>query len=400
MKASASPLGVRSTALNAEYQSLLRETDPELRDRGLLGFAHRLESAGFGETARSLYIKLGDSTTPSVQSRARQHLSGREAPWGLRAERWLADGARSLADPKLWLPMAAGGVFLRIGASRLGHWALSAAFRMQRGWSGLVPLTRRAVLPAAAGLLTACRSRSEEHFRGVAQWVRREKLEINGNDSAGRVLYIRQMHDFPGLTSQEAREVADYQRHILNELEREKPNHIFLESLAEDYPPRSKFHPRPGPFQLIRNVFPSGIPRELNASQQKLLLEAGAGMIYAALRDEVFLHKTWTEEEAEENYRRLYKGTGREALAPEEAVKDYGWIIQLEKNVPEVFDARETMAVREVMHLLEKERGAKAALIFGAAHEFADDFKKQAKVPTLRSVVWEPGDSRDGAVWR
>ncbi|KAB2842412.1 hypothetical protein F9K50_02085 [bacterium] len=400
MKASASSLGVRSTALNAEYENLLRETDPELRDRGLLTFAHRLESAGLGETARSLYLKLGDSTTPSIQRRARQHLMGREAPWGLRAERWLEDGARSLADPSLWIPLAAGGIFLRIGASRLGHWALSATSRMQRAWSGLAPLTRRLALPAAAGLLTACRSRPEESLRGVAQWVRREKLEINGNDSAGRVLYIRQIHDFPGLTSQETREIADYQRHILEELEREKPNHVFLESLTEDYPPRSKFHPRPGPFQLIRNVFPAGVPRELSMRQRKLLLEEGAGMIYAALRDEVFLHKTWTREEAEENYRRLVRGTGREALDPDEAVKDLGWIIQLEKNVPEVFDARETMAVREVRNLLEKDPRAKAALIFGAAHEFADDFKKQAKVPTLRSVVWEPHDAGNGAGWR
>ncbi len=399
MKTNASLLGVRSTALNAEYQSLLRETDPELRDRGLLGFAHRLESAGFGETARSLYIKLSDSTTPSVQRRSRQHLLGREAPWGLRAEHWLADGARSLADPKLWLPMAAGGVFLRIGASRLGPWALSAASQLQRGLSGLAPLPRRFALSTSLGLLTACSSRPEESRQGVAQWVRREKLEINGNDSVGRVLYIRQLHDFPGLTSQETREVVDYQLHILDELERERPNHVFLESLTEDYPPRSKFQPRPAPFQLIRNVFPAGVPRELSMSQRKLLLEEGAGMIYAALRDEVFLHKTWTREEAEENYRRLVQGTGREALAPDEAVKDLGWIIQLEKNVPEVFAARETMAVREVLNLLEKDPGAKAALIFGAAHEFADDFKKQTKVPTLRSVVWGPHDARDGAGW-
>ena len=378
------------SSLAAEYENISRETDPEFRDLALLCFAGHLEGSGQREDARDLYRDLAQSSFIQVRRNSQQKLDISLPVFGQRVERWMERGSQALADPKVFLSLAVGGLLLRVGAAQFGALALDAAASLQSAWRGFSPFVPRFASIAGLGLLAACRSRSGSGFTGVSDWRRHESIEINGDDSIGQVLYIRQAHDFPGLSARDTKEITDYQWHILQELETERPLHVFLESFTEDYPPRSKFQPRPALLELIRSVFPIGVPRDLDSQQRKTLLEEGAGLVYAAIHDDVSVHKTWTLKEAVENYRSLFEGTGRQALAPELAMRELHWIVPLEKNEPQVFAARESMATREIMDFLKQKPGAKAVLIFGAAHDFSDDFKKLEKPPGLRTVVWGP----------
>lgn len=58
-----------------------------------------------------------------------------------------------------------------------------------------------------------------------------------------------------------------------------------------------------------------------------------------------------------------------------------------------MFDARESYAVDQIMEILEEHPGATVALFYGAGHEFADDFQRNAEARGLRpprvvSVRW------------
>jgi len=375
-------------SLNAEYESLQRETDPEFRDLGLLAFARRLTEAGQSEDALSLYQSLSDSDVPRVRKDSRESLGLSPLPFGRRFERWLEGSARVLGDPKIFLSLAVGSELL--WGSRLfgGRLAFATASDLSLAWGRIAAIAPKTLGFASLGLLAACSSKVSREVKSVRGLARHESLALFGDRSVGELVYIRQVHHALGLDADMTREIAEYQTQIFRELESGKYQHVFLESYTEDHAPRSKFRPRPANLELIRSVFPSGFPKELNAGQRKVLFEEGGGLVYAALHDEVSVHKTWTPEEGQENYEKLFQGTGRGGLAPEEAIKNLDWIVQLEKNIPHVFSDREAMATREVMEFLSKHPGERAVLIFGAAHEFEDDFGRLEHPPILRTIEW------------
>ncbi len=380
-------------ALGAEYEDLSKETDPELLGQGLLRFAYRLETAGYPEDVYLLYDHIEKSSLPTaVVSRAHgdlQALRGK-GEFGVRFEHSLLHFNHWLAKPQVFVGIAVGQQFLQMGMAR----SLSVVNRVA-GWIGypffkifgpyLGPPVEAFTL--RLGINWYLQPSQNQERKGPLR--RFESLEVPGSPRIGEVILLRQMHNFPGLEVDTYREIKSQQWQILRELERLQVKDVFVESQTQDVTPRSRFLERPAPLQLLRNVFPEGLPDQPDADQEDCLLEYGAAEIYAALHDDVTLHKTWTPEEAEANWYAMFAGTGRGLWEHDLKLRDFGAFVEMEKNRPLVFEAREALATREIWQFLRANPGKRVALIFGKAHQFADNFQEPDFRPVVRSIEWD-----------
>lgn len=196
-------------------------------------------------------------------------------------------------------------------------------------------------------------------------------VEINGDPKVGTIVNIGQFHKRPEFNNEQMAQVGEYQYKILLELLKNKPKHVFLESLYEDF---SLDHPeRSGDAaNFIKSVFGNGkmdvVPNNL---QREIIAEDGAAFVYAYLNDDVFIHKVLTKEESD-------------LIDKSISNSEEGW-------ADKMFKEREKFASREVKTFLSENPGEKVYIIFGSAHSFEDDFKSE-RPPVLERVQFKMPD--------
>ena len=201
-----------------------------------------------------------------------------------------------------------------------------------------------------------------------------EKVELEGNPNAGEVVFIRQIHDRPGLPPDVKQLIGQYQFRILQELTDRKVKDVFAESLYEDIVPGDPRRNDPkGMIGAVKKIFPNGVPSEPNPLQLNMLTNVGACSIYAYLNPDVTLHRTYANYA---EYMKIDAEIKRWSTSPK----------GMDKAMDIVLNKREELATRELMAFLKQNPGKKVALVFGVSHEFKDDLLKQASLPVLTSV--------------
>lgn len=107
----------------SEFLALKRETDPELRDEGLLALGRRLENQGQAEAAAALFhqLSIGSGPTQARAFAAHEALQGRGS-LGARSEILLRHFVEQVSDPAALLGMTvAGSVFRGARFAALAH---------------------------------------------------------------------------------------------------------------------------------------------------------------------------------------------------------------------------------------------------------------------------------------
>ncbi|MCC6272995.1 MAG: hypothetical protein IT572_05970 [Deltaproteobacteria bacterium] len=101
----------------AEWESLSRESDPELRTEGLYSLALRLEGAGGDEAARDIYRQIMETDTSAGRRgriRERLDLLSGGGSFGPRSEFLLRRLTQGAADPAAVFAMGAAGALFRV----------------------------------------------------------------------------------------------------------------------------------------------------------------------------------------------------------------------------------------------------------------------------------------------
>jgi hypothetical protein len=194
------------------------------------------------------------------------------------------------------------------------------------------------------------------------------ELENDGDPRIGRIINVKQLHNRPEFSAEQKELVAEYQHSILTFLDRHNVDHVFVESLNEDFSAGTDMGKEMR--DAVRFVFPGGIPAQFNETQKEMLTEYGAPMILAYVKDTVSLHKTYTPQESE-------------AIDSEIRRLGYGD----PQAVRRMTETREELAMREVGRFLNGSPGATVALVFGAAHSFGK-YVAPADSPSLYSVSY------------
>lgn len=183
--------------------------------------------------------------------------------------------------------------------------------------------------------------------------TRVERVDLPGNPQVGTIVHLRQLH--PTLQESEAgeREIGRYQYEIFRELQRQVFQDVFVENIP---PPLS---------------CPADRPVAEGLSGQNVLdyYCMGGAPLYARSRSSVTLRPTQSREEA---------------VAIAAAV--------LNSSLQELMDLNESFAPPHIFRFLRDHPGARAALVFGAGHDFADNFAQEypdpARRPVLVSICW------------
>lgn len=188
-------------------------------------------------------------------------------------------------------------------------------------------------------------------------FLRTEKTEIIGNKRVGKITYIRQIHHVHGTSDRMKTLIGAYQFQMLKELKRLKPKFIFAEGLLEDYIVDAKQNAHI--VDMIKNRFSKRWHKRVlpSTDQMELLRKFGAAIIYAHLDTSVVLKKTRSNEYSQQSKYYSFKKMIYEA---------------------------EKFASKMVIDFLKKHKGKSVVLIFGAGHEFKDNFL--AFNPVLVSV--------------
>jgi hypothetical protein len=222
------------------------------------------------------------------------------------------------------------------------------------------------------------------------------RLDLDGDPEVGEIMFIRQSHlpdpdlSTESITESKLMDIGLYQAEIFYLLEDLQPKHLFLEGLPVDFPPSMHnqliLEVQKG-YKDFRGMFVEGeSPEERKRKSLILLSMLGAGLTYALNHADVFLHKTHTEEEnlwlenQRQKHLEKYRGDSNTQLQDTSF-----WEIILNK--------RETWVTRELTHFLRDHPGEKAVLIYGALHNFCDDFIREGLKPYILSVWWELTDS-------
>jgi len=215
--------------------------------------------------------------------------------------------------------------------------------------------------------------------------IRKVKVELEGDPKLGTVLFIRQVHlppnfkedlDFLVL-------IGNYQLEILRLLEQLRPQHVFTEDSDYTFSPEDLHHGdyRINDFDLkrrlqMRKLFGRRIPRDPDPRLLMGTAVARAQLVYAMRHEDVYLRRAAAPEEAH-----LWDDCRR--LGPEASDSEFSEVCLYR---------RERVMVREISEFLRKHPGERVALVYGAAHNFADDFKKAGFQPRIISVWWDiPG---------
>lgn len=225
-------------------------------------------------------------------------------------------------------------------------------------------------------------------------------VELRGNSKVGTVIHLRQRHWLPGLeitekNTDEFLRVVNNQHQIWRELETRGIKHVFIEGIASDDKVSIAMRDPIGKkaIEVIRSIFPNGLPATLNPEQKLFLGKIGAGRVYTYLHPDVTMHKLLTPKEGKE----------LEALGDKECkqqVEDIKKRVmstsmtddQIKAEIDRQFkDSRsvnlhDKYAAREVMAFLKNNPGRVVALIYGAGHDFSNDFAAIPDHPWLLSV--------------
>ncbi len=207
--------------------------------------------------------------------------------------------------------------------------------------------------------------------------------EVRGKREIGQVEFVRQWHYRPEMGADLWRRMGDYQLEMLRYMESERPRHIFEEGLETDLPPNDPSRGRNGGPEVdfvmtrARELFSEGVPRELNDNQRRFIAQFGATKVYAALHDDVYLHRTVENAEMED---RIQDQTDR---ASTQEQRDYY-----------TCDVREAEATRHVVNFFRqpRNRGERVFLVFGGGHDFGSRLAALGNSPEVHSVQFRiPG---------
>jgi len=210
---------------------------------------------------------------------------------------------------------------------------------------------------------------------------RYEKVEVRGNPNKGEVVYFRQIHETGKSVPRVDVTVGMCQYQIWEELQAGKFKHVFVEGFPEDMEPGD---PRrtgeEGWSLMVKVMFPEGMPKTPSLPQLFALAKLGAPFIYAYFNPDVTLHRT--QYKNEDTSQRDDLLAAEFEAHPDMDPKHFDF-----SNLIHKFDAaRETSAAREIMNYLKDNPGAKVVLVYGARHQFNDDFEKEKTPPVVVSV--------------
>lgn len=201
-------------------------------------------------------------------------------------------------------------------------------------------------------------------------------IELDGNPEVGTVVILRNIHgdmfnDYETLDSRTIRNVVAYQVQLFGEIERGAFPFIAMEGVTvRDLPiltsPELAASVQETLLPELRSLVTQALLPRLSGETEERIYQLGAGLLYSlAHRSEVELIPA---------ERVGYGDTIRAACARlgESACRTV------------VYEARESYAADRIMEILEEHPGATVALLYGAAHEFADDFQRNAEARGLR----------------
>jgi hypothetical protein len=231
-----------------------------------------------------------------------------------------------------------------------------------------------------AACLTGC------HLGSELDEIRfRERVELEGTPKVGRVTHYRQVHVSSFERQEPAFEwaVARYQFEILKSFERERFLHVFAEGQTQGVGPGEFARLDPEAVGDARRVF-RRIDERPTDEQLNFLFSAvaGAGTVYALLHDDVTLHPGEDPETMERIKAIAKRYDNRVGVAAADA--EFARLIR---------PVREEFLTRQVMSFLREHPGERCAILYGASHEFSDDFGAQGAPPALRSVWWLTPDT-------
>lgn len=222
---------------------------------------------------------------------------------------------------------------------------------------------------------------------------KKEEVIVDGDPEVGTVYFIGQIHkSLAGDATDYAKErVANFQLRILIELDRLNIAHVFLEGY-----PRSRYSERSGcstgdvqyvaePNAKQVNTYISSLidpelPHYMTTKEeasykalavQHLYMEGGVSL-YDYYYPQAQIHGTSSYEEWEDEGVRI-----KTLIAGKREIE-----------MSYVLDTRERQATREVMGFFKGgcENGKRVALVYGMAHDFADDFKGYENPPRVISI--------------
>lgn len=210
--------------------------------------------------------------------------------------------------------------------------------------------------------------------RGFIRFRSIERLELEGNPNFGTVIFLRQTHDRPELNDRIRVAVGRFQVAMLFYLMERNAQHVFDEGSTQDmlaYIPTTPWPEHQG-LERARNLL---VQRLLsgNIANSSLSLHAsdGAAGVYGLLFNDVSFHRS-VEPWEEDYYRRI---THNPSLPKH--LRDY-YRMQV----------RERAAARQIITFFREQPGEVVYLIYGARHEFADDFSDPFFNPRLISVTF------------
>lgn len=233
----------------------------------------------------------------------------------------------------------------------------------------------------------------------------RTRPELTGDKAVGEVLFIRQIHRPPifpfeveQLSSYEDAasltvatwagmvKAGIYQAGILDVLVQVQPQHLFLEGATTTFAPEASqrhmeglraeweaaaTHPIYGPFM-------SRVDPRNPEGQLMMLALFGAGSVYAATFEGVTVHQTTSRDDVVQDGE-LMDFYGEKHGSAAQAMNDPEFIAPW-------MDGMEDRATRSVIEFLTDNPGEKIVLVFGAAHNFCDDFVRYNFIPKMDSI--------------
>lgn len=210
--------------------------------------------------------------------------------------------------------------------------------------------------------------------RGFIRFRTIERLELAGNPNFGTVVFLRQNHDRPELNDRIRVPIGRFQAAILLYLMAHNAEHVFDEGLTRDvlgFVPSNPIPPHEG-LERARNQFMQRLLAG-NIADSSFALQAqdGASSIYALLFNDIQLHRT-AEPWEEAYYRRIIDNHDLPA-----ALRNHYRM-----------RVREKAAASQVLAFLRAHPGEVAYLVYGARHEFADNFWDPFFNPRLISVTF------------
>lgn len=183
---------------------------------------------------------------------------------------------------------------------------------------------------------------------------------VPGDHRVGVVLYIAQNHDKVDL---------QYQYEILKLLIKLGYKHVFSEGAMKEQPPElvSQNLPAEVRAQFAALFSETNLLEQPNPVQMNILLKAKqAGAVYCVMKEGVFIH---TPESYEV----------RTKMAEVEKT-DWDQFLKL------AYLTREDVATSKIMNFLKAHPGETAILIFGAGHDFQDNFANSEKKPIVIEI--------------